>query len=68
MDENTQAMLYPIGIQNFEDIRERCYVYVDKTELIHNIVNTGGYLRRVTNGLSWCAGSWKTSKRAMPRA
>ena len=43
MDENTQALLYSIGILNFEDIRERGYVYADKTELIHNIVNTGGY-------------------------
>ena len=33
-----QVMLYPIGIQNFEKIREGGYVYVDKTELIYNIV------------------------------
>ena len=37
------AMLYPIGIQNFEKIREGGYVYVDKTDLIHQIVRTGGY-------------------------
>ena len=43
MDENTQAMLYPIGIQNFEDIRERGYVYVDKTDLVHRLVATGKY-------------------------
>ena len=36
-------MLYPIGIQNFEKIRRNGYVYVDKTELIYNIVKTGGY-------------------------
>ena len=36
-------MLYPIGIQNFEKIREGGYVYVDKTELIYQIVRTGGY-------------------------
>ena len=36
-------MLYPIGIQNFEKIREGGYVYVDKTDLIHQIVQTGGY-------------------------
>ena len=36
-------MLYPIGIQNFEKIREGGYVYVDKTDLIHQIVRTGGY-------------------------
>ena len=37
------AMLYPIGIQNFEKIREGGYVYVDKTDLIYQIVRTGGY-------------------------
>ena len=36
-------MLYPIGIQNFEKIREGGYVYVDKTDLIYQIVRTGGY-------------------------
>ena len=36
-------MLYPIGIQNFEDIRRNGYVYVDKTDLIHRIVSTGKY-------------------------
>ena len=36
-------MLYPIGIQNFGKIREGGYVYVDKTDLIYNIVQTGGY-------------------------
>ena len=28
-------MLYPIGIQNFEDLRKGGYIYVDKTEQIH---------------------------------
>ena len=36
-------MLYPIGIQNFEKIREDGYVYVDKTALIHRLVTTGVY-------------------------
>lgn len=30
-------MLYPIGIQSFETIREREYVYVDKTNLIYEL-------------------------------
>ena len=38
-----RIMLYPIGIQNFGKIRESGYVYVDKTDLIYNIVKTGGY-------------------------
>ena len=36
-------MLYPIGIQNFEKLREGGYVYVDKTSLIHKLVNSGTY-------------------------
>ena len=36
-------MLYPIGIQNFEDLRCNEYVYVDKTEHNHNLVSTGKY-------------------------
>lgn len=36
-------MLYPIGIQSFEKIRKGGYVYVDKTELIYKIAQTGQY-------------------------
>ena len=35
--------LYPIGIQNFKEIREGGYLYIDKTELIHKLANTGKY-------------------------
>ena len=31
---------YPIGIQNFEDLRNNNCVYIDKTELIYRLVNT----------------------------
>lgn len=31
---------YPIGIQNFEQLREDNYVYVDKTALIYKLANT----------------------------
>lgn len=34
---------YPIGIQNFESLREDGYIYVDKTELIYQLVKTGRY-------------------------
>ena len=34
-------MLYPIGIQNFEKVREGGYVYVDKTDLIYKLVKSG---------------------------
>ena len=35
--------IYPIGIQNFEKLRQGGYVYVDKTELIYRLVKTGSY-------------------------
>lgn len=31
---------YPIGIQNFEELRNRNCVYVDKTELVYRLANT----------------------------
>ncbi|MBM6961856.1 AAA family ATPase [Bacteroides caecigallinarum] len=37
------SMLYPIGIQNFEEIRKGGYAYVDKTELIYKLVKSGKY-------------------------
>ena len=37
------AKLYPIGIQNFESLREDGYIYVDKTELVYQLVKTGRY-------------------------
>ncbi len=36
-------MLYPIGIQNFEKIRQDGYVYVDKTALVYKLANEGCY-------------------------
>lgn len=36
-------MKYPIGIQNFEKIREDGFVYVDKSALIYQIVSEGSY-------------------------
>lgn len=38
MEENFRR--YPIGIQNFEQLREDNYVYVDKTALIYKLANT----------------------------
>ena len=31
----------PIGIQNFESLRKRNYLYVDKTALLMNLINSG---------------------------
>ena len=36
-------MLYPIGIQNFEDLRRNEFVYVDKTHHIYRLASTGKY-------------------------
>ena len=36
-------MLYPIGIQNFSDLRQGGYVYVDKTHLLHSLYRNGKY-------------------------
>lgn len=36
-------MLYPIGEQNFENLRKEGFVYIDKTRLIHRLVSRGKY-------------------------
>lgn len=36
-------MKYPLGIQNFEKIRNDGYLYLDKTAMIYNIVKDGSY-------------------------
>ena len=36
-------MKYPIGIQNFDEVISGKYVYVDKTRLIHKLVDEGKY-------------------------
>ena len=35
--ERMCEMLYPIGVQTFETMRERNYVYVDKTDLVYSL-------------------------------
>jgi predicted AAA+ superfamily ATPase len=45
----------PIGIQDFSKLREEPFVYVDKTELIHQTLKGGSYFlscpRRVGKSL-----------------
>ena len=36
-------MKYPIGIQNFEKLREEQYMYIDKTAAIYHLANSGSY-------------------------
>ena len=35
--------IYPIGIQNYESLRQDDYFYIDKTALIYQMVKTGRY-------------------------
>jgi hypothetical protein len=34
---------YPIGIQDFKEIRKGGYLYIDKTQLIHTLIESGKY-------------------------
>jgi hypothetical protein len=34
-------MKYPLGIQTFSEIREENYLYVDKTALVHQLIQSG---------------------------
>jgi hypothetical protein len=42
MEEN--EILYPVGYQDFEEIRKGGFLYVDKTNLIHRLVRTSKYV------------------------
>ena len=35
--------IYPVGIQNFEKLRNGGYFYIDKTALVYRLVTTGSY-------------------------
>ena len=35
--------IYPIGLQNFEKIRQDGSFYIDKTALMYQMVKTGSY-------------------------
>ena len=43
MEAQTTLRNLPIGIQNFEKLREGNFLYVDKTELIYRLVSSGCY-------------------------
>ena len=44
MYDSMKTLLYPIGEQDFANIRNRGMLYVDKTALIHQLVNLGSYV------------------------
>lgn len=39
-----KEVIYPIGIQTFEKLREGGFVYVDKTEYVQRIVSSLGII------------------------
>lgn len=41
---NAKRPKYPIGIQSFEKLRMNDYLYIDKTKLIYQLVNTSDYV------------------------
>lgn len=43
MNSMPKKIKYPIGIQSFSEIRENGYLYVDKTSLIFDMIDTGKY-------------------------
>ena len=43
MEAQTTLRNLPIGIQNFEKLRDGNFLYVDKTQLIYRLVSTGCY-------------------------
>ena len=43
MGESVRLQSLPIGIQDFEKLRESNYLYVDKTALIYELVHSGCY-------------------------
>ena len=42
-ETNKTDMKYPIGIQTFEEVISGDYVYVDKTALVYQLIQTGKY-------------------------
>lgn len=43
-DECRDNMLYPIGIQNFEKIIKGGFAYVDKTDLVYDLIHMGSII------------------------
>lgn len=43
LKEGVTLMKYPIGIQNFEDLRRNGYKYVDKTNFVYKLADEGKY-------------------------
>ena len=44
IDMETLQRLYPIGIQTFSEIREKNYLYIDKTEYVYRMTHFAKYV------------------------
>lgn len=43
MNHMSAKIIYPVGLQNFPKLREDGYLYIDKTALLYELVERGGY-------------------------
>lgn len=43
VEKTNPTIKYPIGVQNFEDLRSQGYLYVDKTAYVHRLIESGKY-------------------------
>jgi hypothetical protein len=43
-ESDEYATLYPIGIQTFSEIRDLNAVYVDKTDLVYQLIHSAKYV------------------------
>ncbi|MDE7413219.1 MAG: ATP-binding protein [Muribaculaceae bacterium] len=43
MNTIADEIKYPVGLQSFPDIRERGFLYIDKTQYIYNLIKQKGY-------------------------
>lgn len=39
----SERIKYPVGIQSFEKLRDNGYLYVDKTAILYELIENGGY-------------------------
>ena len=44
IDMEALQRLYPIGIQSFSEIREKNYLYIDKTEYVYRMTHFAKYV------------------------
>lgn len=44
IDMEALQRLYPIGIQTFSEIREKNYLYIDKTEYVYRMTHFAKYV------------------------